>query len=196
MPIRLPRPPSSWMWLVGLFTAASFIETLFWGQMSAFTEMGHSSPGLEPGDEWPSRLADCVVFWYHTNMDYIHEHHSVHLVVYHIIWCPKRRRKVLVGPVHDRLKQIIGEVAAAHDWEIIRLALPPDQVHLFIRATPDTLPSAIPRLMKGRSSHDLRQECPHLKKLPSRWTRSFFLSTAGNVSQATIQKYLERQSRT
>ena len=129
-------------------------------------------------------------------MDYQHEQHSVHLVVYHVIWCPKRRRQVLVGPVHDRLKQIIGEVAAEHDWQIIQLAIQPDHVHLFIRANPYTLPSDIPRLIKGPSSHALREEFPHLKKLPSLWTRSFCLSTAGNVSQQTIQRYIERQSRT
>ena len=69
-------------------------------------------------------------------MDYKHEPHSVHRVVYHIIWCPKRRRTVLVGPVRDRLRQIIEAVAAERDWEIIRLAIQPDHVHLFIRANP------------------------------------------------------------
>ena len=117
-------------------------------------------------------------------------------MVYHIIWCPKRRRKVLVGPVRDRLEQIIPEVVAEHEWELLRLAIQPDHVHLFIRANPYTLPSDIPRLITGRSSHDLREEFPHLCKLPSLWTRSFFFSTAGNVSQEIIQKYLERQSRT
>lgn len=158
--------------------------------------MGQKAPGLQPGDEWPSRLADGVVLWHHTNLDYTHEQHSVHLVVYHIIWCPKRQRKVLVGPVHDRLKQIIGEVAADHDWEIIRLAIQPDHVHRFIRANPYTLPLDIPRLIKGRSAHDVRQEFPHLLTLPSLWTRAFFLSTAGTVSQEIIQKYIERPSKT
>ena len=129
-------------------------------------------------------------------MDYQHEQHSVHLVVYHVIWCPKRRRKVLVGPVRDRLQQIIEEVATEHEWEILRLAIQPDHVHLFIRANPYTLPSDIPRLIKGHSSHDLREEFPSLKKLPSLWTRSYFLSTADTVSQEIIQKYIERQSRT
>jgi putative transposase len=117
-------------------------------------------------------------------VEYQHEQQSVHLVVYHIIWCPKRRRRVLVGPVHDRLKQIIHEVAHEHDWQIIPLAIQPEHVHLFIRANPYTLPSDIPRLIKGRSAHDLRQEFPHLRKLPSLWTRSFCLSTAGQVSSA------------
>jgi putative transposase len=82
-------------------------------------------------------------------MDYAHEGHNVHLVVYHIIWCPKRRRKVLVGPIRTRLEQIVREVAAEHDWTVIELAIQPDHVHLVIRATPRTLPSVIPRLIKG-----------------------------------------------
>ena len=129
-------------------------------------------------------------------MDYQHEQHSVHLVVYHIIWCPKRRRKVLVGPVRTRLEHIIREVAAEHDWIVMELAIQPDHVHLLIRANPYTLPADIPRLIKGRSSHDLRQEFPHLLKLPSLWTRSVFFSTAGTVSQETIKQYIDRQSKT
>jgi len=160
------------------------------------TEIGPESPGLSPGDEWPFRLALSVEECYTTNMDYQHEQHNVHLVVYHIIWCPKRRRKVLVGPIRARLEQIIREVAAEHDWTVIELAIQPDHVHLFIRANPYTLPSDIPRRIKGRSSRDLRDEFPHLRKLPSLWTRSFFLSTAGNVSQEIIQRYIERQSKT
>jgi putative transposase len=134
--------------------------------------------------------------WYAIAMDYQHERHTVHLVVYHVIWCPKRRRKVLVGPVRDRLEEILAAVADEQSWRLLSLAIQPDHVHLFLRADPYTVPSDIPRLIKGRSSHDLRAEFPHLLKLPSLWTRSFFLSTAGNVSDETIRKYIERQSRT
>jgi putative transposase len=129
-------------------------------------------------------------------MDYQHERHTVHLVVYHIIWCSKRRRTVLVGPICSRLEQITREVAEEHDWTVIELTIQPNHVHLFIRANPYTVPSDIPRLIKGRSSHQLRDEFPQLRKLPSLWTRSFFLSTARNVSHETIRKFIERQSKT
>ena len=86
--------------------------------------------------------------------------------------------------------------AEKNGWEISRLAIQPDQVHRFIRATPNTLPSDIPRRITGRSSHLLREAFAHLLKLPSRWTRSFVVSTAGNGSQAIIQRYIERQSKT
>ena len=128
-------------------------------------------------------------------MDYQHERHNVHLVVYHLIWCPKRRRKVLVGAVKERLEQLIREVASEHGWTILELAIQPDHVHVFLRGDPYTAPSDIARLIKGRSSRVLREEFPELLKVPSLWTQSFFVSTAGNVSHEIIQRYIERQSK-
>ncbi len=98
--------------------------------------------------------------------------------------------------MRDRLQQIVEQVASEHDWQTLSLAIQPDHVHLFLRANPYTLPPDIPRLIKERSSHDLREEFAHLKKMLSLWTRSYFISIAGNVSQETIQKYIERQSKT
>ncbi len=129
-------------------------------------------------------------------MDYAPEGHTTHQTVYHLIWTPKRWPKVFVGLVHDRLKQIIEEVAGEHRWEISRLAIELDHVHLPMRASPYTLPADMPRLNTGCSAHDIREEFPHLRKLPSLWTESFFLSTAGNVSRELTQKYIERQSKT
>lgn len=111
-------------------------------------------------------------------------------------FCPKRRRKVLVGPVHDRLQQLIEQVVTSHHWTLVELAIQPDHVHLFIQANPYTMPTDIARLIKGRSSHVLREEFSHLMRMPSLWTRSTFYSTAGHVSAETIQKYIERQSTT
>ncbi len=128
-------------------------------------------------------------------MDYTHEQHTVHLIVYHIIWCPKRRQKVLQGKIAERLEQIVHEVANENQWEVIQLAIQPDHVHLIIRSNPYTLPTDIARLIKGRSSHVLREEFAHLKRMPSLWTRSTFYSTAGTVSADIIQQYIERQSK-
>lgn len=126
---------------------------------------------------------------------YIHESHSVHHILYHIIFCTKRRKKVLEGAIHDRLKEIIEQVVEEHHWSIESLAIQPDHVHLFIQTNPYTLPTDIARLVKGRSSHDLREEFPTLLRLPSLWTRSTFYATAGHVGQETITRYIEAQSR-
>jgi putative transposase len=129
-------------------------------------------------------------------MDYTYEQHTVHLIVYHMIWCPKRRRKVLIGKVAERLEHLICEVAQENAWKVLQLAIQPDHVHLFLRANPYTLPTDIARLIKGRSSRVLREEFPQIKRMPSLWTRSTFYSTAGNVSTDIIQQYIERQSKT
>ncbi|MGD7010382.1 transposase, partial [Metabacillus sp. 84] len=47
--------------------------------------------------------------------------------------------------------------------------------------------------IKGVTSKKLREEFPHLQHLPSLWTRSYFVSTAGNVSSETIKRYVEQQ---
>ncbi|HEY4386130.1 MAG TPA: IS200/IS605 family transposase [Ktedonobacteraceae bacterium] len=116
-----------------------------------------------------------------------------HHILYHSIFCPKRRKKVLVGPVHDRLKEIVEQVAQEHSWTIVQLAIQPDHVHLFMQTNPYTLLTDSARLVKGRSSHDLRTAFPHLLKLPSLWTRSTFYATVGHVSQEVIANYIEKQ---
>ena len=119
------------------------------------TEMGPESPRLESGDEWPFRRANRVEEWDTINMDYAHEGHTVHLVVYHLIWCPKRRRKVLVGPIRTRLEQIAREVAVEHAWTAIELAIQPDHVHVFIWANP----RRCPQIFHGSSRGEARAIC-------------------------------------
>ncbi len=128
-------------------------------------------------------------------MEYQHESHYVHLVVYHIIWCPKRRRKVLVGPVDARLQHIIEQVIRDNAWRLLKLTIQPDHVHLCVRANPYTLPTDIARKIKGRSSHVLREEFEHLRRMPSLWTRSTLYSTAGDVSSDIIERYMSQQAK-
>lgn len=142
------------------------------------------------GDMLATDVSSCILIY----MDYTHEQHTVHLIVYHLIWCPKRRRKVLQGKIAERLEQFVHEGANENQWEVIQLAIQPDHVHLIIRSNPYTSPTNSARLIKGRSSHVLREECAHLKRMPSLWTRSTFYSTAGTVSAAIIEQYIERQS--
>jgi len=129
-------------------------------------------------------------------MGYAPEGHTVHRVIYHVIWCPTRRRNVLVGLVRDRVARIMRAVATEQEWKVIPLALQPDHVPLCSRANPTTtLPSDSARRIKGRRAHLMREEFPHLLKLPSLWTRSCLLSTAGNLSQESIQRSSARHSK-
>jgi putative transposase len=112
------------------------------------------------------------------NREYEHNAHRVHLVLYHLIWCPKRRKPVLTGAVAARLREVIGEVASEHGWTVENLTVRPDHLHLFVRGEPTTPAHEMVRQFKGRSSRLLRQEFPSLLRLPSLWTRSYFCSTA------------------
>lgn len=128
-------------------------------------------------------------------MEYKHSKHHVYLLNYHLIWCPKRRKKVLVNKIKDRLKQIIETKANDLNIEIIALEIMPDHIHLFVSSNPLVPVHKIIKEFKGVSSRILRQEFPYLLKLPSLWTHSYFCSTAGNVSSETIKKYIEEQSK-
>jgi putative transposase len=125
---------------------------------------------------------------------HLHRKGSVSLVRYHLIWIPRRRRKVLVSHVADRLDTLLHEKAAELDLGVLRLAIQPDHLHLFVTAPPDIAPAQIAFRLKGYTSRVLRQEFPHLRRMPSMWTTSYFVSTAGNVSAQTIERYIQAQS--
>ena len=120
---------------------------------------------------------------------------SVSLLNYHFIWIPRRRKRVLAGKLKERLEGLLYDKCLELDIEILSVAIEPDHVHLFINGRPDLAPAQIMHRLKGYTARILRQEYSELMKLPSMWTRSYFVSTAGNVSSATIQKYIEAQGK-
>lgn len=128
-------------------------------------------------------------------MEYKHSKHHIYLINYHLIWCPKRRRPILIGEVKNRLLQIIKDKARQMGIDIIAFEIMPDHIHIFVSARPITPVHKIVKEFKGVSSNILRKEFPHLLKLPSLWTHSYFVSTAGNISNETIKKYIEAQSK-
>ena len=103
---------------------------------------------------------------------------------------PKRRKSILVGDVKLRLSQIITEVANEKNWIIKALEIAPNHVHILVEHDPKTPINSIVKAFKGRSSRYLRQEFPHLLKLPTLWTHSYFYDTTGKVSTAKIQEYI------
>lgn len=113
---------------------------------------------------------------------------------YHVIFCPKYRRKVLIGDVEPRLKEVFREVAKKYDFTIIEMEVMPDHVHLLIDCNPRFGILNCVTKLKGTTSNRLREEFPELKrKIPSLWTRSSFISTVGAVSLETIKQYIEDQ---
>lgn len=127
-------------------------------------------------------------------MEYKSNLNVVYSCKYHVVWCPKYRRRVLTSEVEERLKTILREVAQERQAEIIELEVRPDHVHLLVEVDPQFGIHRLVRLMKGHSSHHLRQEFPWLKKrLPTLWTNSYFVSTVGGAPLAVIKQYIENQ---
>lgn len=126
-------------------------------------------------------------------MEYQRDEHRVHLIVYHLVWTPRRRKAVLIGDVKTECEAQITAKCEEKGWQVLQLAVQPDHIHLFVRVFPTTAASEVVQQCKGVSARVLRQKFVQLRKLPSMWTGAYFASTAGNVSQETIQRYIEAQ---
>ena len=101
------------------------------------------------------------------------DNNVVYVCRYHVVFCPKYRRKVLVPPIDERLKTILAEQIERWGQELIELEVMPDHVHLLVGCDPQFGIHRLVKLLKGHSSHALREEFPALKRrLPSLWTNA------------------------
>ena len=125
-----------------------------------------------------------------------HGNTVVYNLGYYLIWCPKYRRNVLVDNVEKRLIELLKEKADEIDIKIEKMSIMPDHVHLFVKSRPTASPHWIVQQFKGHSSRVLRMEFDDLRsRLPSLWTRSYYVESCGHISDATVKKYIEDQKR-
>lgn len=157
---------------------------------------GHKPLPLGMGSSgWSCTLELLVgIMVYNKNMKYKSNNNVVYSCKYHVVWCPKYRRKVLVDGVDERLKEICHEVADELLFEIVEMEVMPDHVHMLVEVDPQFGIHRAVKRMKGRSSHDLRREFPWLRsRLPSLWTNSYFVSTVGGAPLEAVKRYIENQ---
>ena len=143
-------------------------------------------------------LALCSKMLYNAfvRQDYKSNHNVMYSCKYHIVWCPKYRRKVLTEQIAKRLKEIVQDVAEETESEILEIEVMLDHVHLLCEVDPQFGIAKFVRLCKGRSSRLLRQEFPTLKtRLPTLWTNSWFCSTVGGAPLSVVKQYIESQKR-
>ena len=125
-----------------------------------------------------------------------HSTTTIYHIGYHLIWCPKYRRRVLIPPVSDRLKELLNEKATEIGVSIDTMEVMPDHVHLFVKSKPTASPHWIVQQFKGYTSRTLRQEFSTLRtRIPSLWTRSYYVESCGHISDAVVKKYIEDQKR-
>lgn len=125
------------------------------------------------------------------SLGYRHDSHRLGLATVHLVWIPKRRKKVLTGAIRLRLADIFQSVALDKKWFIRSLEIAPDHLHLLVEYDATHSIAEVARAFKGRSSRLLRQEFPSLLKLPSLWSKSYFYETTGKISTAKIKAYID-----
>ena len=127
-------------------------------------------------------------------MKYKSNNNIVYSCKYHVVFCPKYRRKVLVGEVEQRLKQLLIEICSDLQVDLLEMEVMPDHVHLLLEVDPQYGVHKTVKQIKGRTSHVLRDEFKHLTtKLPTLWTNSYFVSTVGGAPLDAVKQYIESQ---
>lgn len=131
------------------------------------------------------------------NKKYKSNHNVVYHCVYHVIWCPKYRRAVLIGQIETRLNEIITTTCQELRSDMLELEVMPDLVHLLVECDPQFGINQLVKRLKGRSSRLLRQEFSELTtKMPTLWTNSSFVCTVGGAPLAVIKRYIANQKYT
>ena len=119
---------------------------------------------------------------------------TVSFVNYHFVFCPRYRRKIFDIPgVEARFKELTAVECKKREIDILAMECHHDHVHMFVSVYPQLSIPDIMKYIKGATSWKLREEFKQIEKMPSLWTRSYFVSTAGNVSADTIRRYVEEQ---
>lgn len=127
-------------------------------------------------------------------MEYKSNHNITYSCKYHVVFCPKYRRKVLVNGVDTRLKELIHETCQDIQVDLLEMEIMPDHVHLLLEVDPQFGIHKAVKTIKGRTSRILRQEFHWLTtKLPTLWTNSYFVSTVGGAPLAAVKQYIENQ---
>ncbi|TGY58744.1 IS200/IS605 family transposase [Coriobacteriaceae bacterium] len=127
-------------------------------------------------------------------MEYRSNDNVVYSCRYHVVFCPKCRRPVLVDDVDARFKEIAAQVAAELSFEVVEMEVAADHVRLLLDMDPQFGVHRAVKRVKGRTSHDPCSEFPWLKgRIPSLWTNSYFVSTVGGAPLAAVKRHIEAQ---
>ena len=122
--------------------------------------------------------------------------HTTHRLKYHLIWIPKYRKRVLLGPLARRLYELLKQCAEMNSWAIVELNVQTDHVHLLVQLPPKESVAHAMQLMKGGTSKVIRVEFPELEEFlwgDSLWADGYFAESVGQVTEARIKAYIQNQ---
>ena len=128
-------------------------------------------------------------------MELVFNRNAVYQIAYHVVWCPKYRKAVLLGRVAEALKRLLQAICAERAWRILALEIQPDHVHQFVSLPPSVSIADAVKILKGTTARLLFQSFPAIRQKlcnGALWSPSDYAGSAGNVSAETIRRYIER----
>jgi putative transposase len=128
-------------------------------------------------------------------VEVVFSRNCVYQFAYHVVWCPKYRKKILIGDIASAANSMLDEICAGNEWLVITKEIQPDHIHLFLTIPPAISVANAIKILKGTTARKLFLQFPQIKQQlwgGSLWSPSYYAGTSGNVSAETIQKYIER----
>lgn len=129
-------------------------------------------------------------------MEYWKGAHTKHCHMYHIVWIPKYRKRILNGIIAKRIEELLRECAEVNRWHFHELNIQPDHVHMLVQLRPNISVSEAVQFFKGGSSKKIREEFPELEEHlwgDSFWCDGYFSVTVGQVNMEVIREYIKNQ---
>ena len=121
---------------------------------------------------------------------------AVYNISYHIVWCSKFRKPILVGKVKEFVEEQLETIAQTKGYKILEAKVMPDHIHLFVEADPFDSPTNIVKVFKGVTGLRMSRKFPDLEYKLWRgvmWSPSYYVGTAGHVSAEMIERYIKEQ---
>lgn len=152
---------------------------------------------MEAMEQCSYSIAKSWIFEHTKNMSkYWHGSQTKHRLMYHLVWIPKYRKRVLKGAIAERIKDLLYECADLQRWKIEELNIQPDHVHMLVQMNPNVSVSRMVQLFKGMTSKVVREEFPELKEFlwgKSFWSDGYFAETSGQINEDRIREYIQNQ---
>jgi len=122
--------------------------------------------------------------------------HTKHRLLYHIVWIPKYRKRVLKGEISKKLMTLLYEACKMNNWWIDEINILNNHVHLLIQIRPTNQLSQVVKILKGGTSRVIRKEFPELEEFlwgDNFWATGYFAETSGKMNYKQIKEYIQGQ---
>ena len=122
--------------------------------------------------------------------------HAVYDTSYHLVWCPKYRKKLFISEeLREPAREIIREIGEEYGIEIAEMEIALDHVHLLVSFPPSRAIGEIVRVIKSISARELFKRFPKLRKklwAGELWEDGYFARTVGDkMTRQTIERYIQ-----